>query len=75
MQRTTPTAGELKSGAAFFWSRLPDAFAPLASEDWSVDPETAELLAPRDNWRWRQMTADKGGLRRTSAVRWLVNRA
>jgi hypothetical protein len=49
---------------------LPGEFKPIPSVDWSVDPESFELIAPPAGWRWRQMTAEKHGRRITSAIRW-----
>ena len=49
---------------------LPREFKPIPSADWSLDPESFELISPPRDWRWRQMTAEKPGQRMTSAIRW-----
>jgi hypothetical protein len=53
-----------------FRARLPHEFKPIPSADWSLDPESFEMVAPPADWSWRQMTAERYGQRITSAIRW-----
>jgi hypothetical protein len=54
---------------------LSHEFKPLPSVDWSLDPESFELVAPPADRRWRQMTAERNGRRITSAICWFSRRA
>ncbi|HWX31294.1 MAG TPA: hypothetical protein VNZ53_28130, partial [Steroidobacteraceae bacterium] len=65
-----PEVDDIKDGSARCLAKLPREFKPIPSADWSLDPESFELIAPPADWRWRQMTAEKHGQRITSAIRW-----
>ena len=65
-----PEAGDIEDDSVRCLAELPREFKPIPSADWSLDPESFELVAPPADWRWRQMTAEKHGQRITSAIRW-----
>jgi hypothetical protein len=65
-----PEVDDIEDGSVRCLAELPREFKPIPSADWSLDPESFELVAPPADWRWRQMTAEKHGQRVTSAIRW-----
>jgi hypothetical protein len=65
-----PEADDIENDGVGYFTTLRKGFKPIPSADWSLDPESLCLIAPRADWRWRQMTAEKHGRRITSAIRW-----
>jgi hypothetical protein len=65
-----PEAHDIENDRLGYFAGLRERFKPIPSSDWSLDPESFELIAPAADWRWRQLTAEKYGRRITSAIRW-----
>ena len=68
--RPLPEVDDIEDDSVRCLGKLPREFKPIPSADWSLDPESFELIAPPADWRWRQMTGEKHGQRITSAIRW-----